>query len=348
MDSRIEGLHEEGSHQGEVEEGHCAQHAHSGCSSAGNESKAHHAMGHHHGHHHGHGELSGPRLFWASIVNFGFALLEIIGGLLSNSLSLISDAVHNLTDATSIFIAYIANRLGRRKPNARHTFGYRRAEILAALFNAVVLIAICLYLFVEAFRRLRNPEVINSKLMLIVALAGLLANVVAMVILHSSRQHNLNVRAAYMHLLGDTLSSVAVIAGGIAMLYGEWYWIDPLITVLVGAYIIWQTWGIVRETTEILMQAVPPELDVYQIQDYLNGVEGVACAHHIHLWRLTDEALHIEAHIELDRDMRTSESAMLLEKLTQGLHERYGFTHVTLQMEYRPDHDARQAICQCN
>lgn len=302
----------------------------------------------HHGHHYGHhSELSGTRLLGASIINFGFAALEIIGGLLSNSLSLISDAVHNLTDASSILLAYIANRIGRRKANARHTFGYRRAEILAALFNAVVLIAICLFLFVEAYKRLKNPQPINGKLMLIIAIAGLLANVVSMLILHSSRGHNLNVRAAYLHLLGDTLSSVAVIAGSIAMMLWGWFWIDPLISVLVGAYIIWHTWVIVRETTAILMQAVPPELDVYEIQKCLNNVNGVAYAHHIHLWQLTDKVLHLEAHIELADDMRASESTVLLEQLTQMLHADYGVTHVTLQMEYRPTHDARQAICQC-
>lgn len=305
---------------------------------------AHH---HHHGHHHTGKEVTGPRLFWASIVNFGFAGLEIVGGILSNSLSLISDAVHNLTDATSILVAYVANIIGKRKPNARHTFGFRRAEIIAAFFNAVALIVICVFLFVEAYKRFRNPEEIKGNLMLTIAVAGLVANVVSMVILHSSRKKNLNVRAAYLHLLGDTLSSVAVIGGGIAMILWRCYWLDPLITVFVGVYIIWHTWGVVRETVEILMQAVPPELDVYEVQDFLNREEGVGCAHHIHVWRLSDEALHFEAHIELAHDMRASESAELIARLTRELNHRYEISHVTLQMEYRPDHDARQAICEC-
>ena len=315
-----------------------------GCSAGcceGNHHHEHHHLGHHH---HGHSELSGARLFATSLLNFGFAALEVVGGIFSRSLSLISDAVHNLTDASSILIAYIANRIGRRQANARHTFGYRRAEILAALFNAVTLIAICIYLFVEAYRRFRNPEPIDSKLMLGIAVAGLVANVVSMVILHSSRGSNLNVRAAYLHLLGDTLSSLAVIAGGFAMLF---YWLDPLITIFVGIYIIWHTWGIIRETTDILMQAVPSKMDVYEIQQFINGVQGVACAHHLHLWRLADEALHLEAHVELERDMLASESADVVRELTLRLRERYGITHVTLQMEFRPDHDARQAICQC-
>ena len=318
-----------------------------GCSAGcceGNHHHEHHHLGHHH---HGHSELSGARLFATSLLNFGFAALEVVGGIFSRSLSLISDAVHNLTDASSILIAYIANRIGRRQANARHTFGYRRAEILAALFNAVTLIAICIYLFVEAYRRFRNPEPIDSKLMLGVAVAGLVANAVSMVILHSSRGSNLNVRAAYLHLLGDTLSSLAVIAGGFAMLFWKCYWLDPLITIFVGIYIIWHTWGIIRETTDILMQAVPPKMDVYEIQQFINGVQGVACAHHLHLWRLADEALHLEAHVELERDMLASESADVVRELTLRLRERYGITHVTLQMEFRPDHDARQAICQC-
>ena len=202
-----------------------------------------HAHGHGHAHHHHHGaDMKGHKLLWATALNFSITLVQIVGGLVSNSLSLLSDAVHNLGDSSAIFIAFLAGRHAEKCPDLRKTFGYKRSEILAALFNAVALIVICVFLFVEAYERFRNPEPIRGAVMLIVATFGLLANLIAVVMLHRDREHNLNIRAAYLHLLGDTLSSVAVILGGIAIWIWKLYWLDPLITVAVGVYIIWHTW----------------------------------------------------------------------------------------------------------
>lgn len=302
----------------------------------------------HHGqHHHAPANVSGTRLLWASILNFAFTILEFVGGFLSNSLALISDAVHNLADAMAILFAYIANRVSRKKANATHTFGYKRFEIIAAFFNALVLIVICVYLIIEAWQRFQNPEPIRGKLMLIVAVLGLLANLASMVILQQQKGANLNVKAAYLHLLGDTLSSVAVILGGIAIWKFGWVWLDPLITLLVSLFIIWHTWSVLRESLGILMQEAPPHLDIYRIQEALAAQEGVANAHSIHLWRLNDHSLFLEAHIELEKDLLASEATQLREELASKMEEMFNIGHCTLQMEFNPPHESTEALCQC-
>lgn len=190
-------------------------------------------MAHHHEHHQ-HKEMSSAKLLWVTILNFSITVVQVIGGLISNSLSLLSDALHNLGDTSAIFIAFLAGKRSQKSADEKNTFGYKRVEILAALFNAVVLIVICVFLFFEAYKRFINPEPIKGAVMLIVATFGLLANVISVLVLQKDKNHNLNVKAAYLHLMGDTLSSVAVILGGIAIWLWNITWIDPLITVLVG------------------------------------------------------------------------------------------------------------------
>ena len=234
-----------------------------------------HNYQHSHGHHHHSNDLQGRSLLWVTLLNLSITIVQVIGGIISNSLSLLSDALHNLADSSAIFIAFVAGKISRRKPDIRKTFGYKRIEILAALFNAIVLIAICIFLFYEAYERFINPQPIKGMLMLIIATFGLLANLGSVFILHKDKSHNLNIKAAYLHLLGDTLSSVAVIVGGIAIWVWKVYWIDPLITVFVGIYIIWHTWGIVKETVDILMQSVPHEIDLGKIKTEVEKQEDV-------------------------------------------------------------------------
>ena len=217
-------------------------------------------------HHHHKNDQQGQKLLWASILNLSISVFQIAGGLISNSLSLLSDALHNLGDSSAIFVAFMAGKVSRKKPNARNTYGYKRIEILAALLNAIVLISICIFLFFEAYRRFIDPQPITGKLMLVVAMFGLLANLLSVIILHKDKSNNLNVKAAYLHLLGDTLSSIAVIAGGILIWIWKLYWIDPLITILVGIYILWHTWDIVKETLNILMQTAPDFIDVEEVK----------------------------------------------------------------------------------
>lgn len=295
-----------------------------------------HGHGHHtHDHHHHVHHVRGRKLLWVTLLNFSITIVQIIGGVLSNSLSLISDAIHNLGDSSAIFIAFLAGKHAEKRPDERKTFGYKRIEILAALFNAVVLIAICIYLFFEAYQRFVTPEPIKGKVMLIVAVFGLLANLISVVVLHKDKSHNLNVRAAYLHLLGDTLSSVAVIAGGVAIWIWDLYWLDPLITVLVGLYIIRHTWSIVRQTVNILMQATPDGIDINMLKRRVEAFSEVENMHHLHIWRMDDEHIHLEAHINLCEDCMLSDMQQIRGHIEAMLSEEFGIGHVTLQIEYK-------------
>lgn len=292
----------------------------------------HHGHDHHHHHHH---NVRGRKLLWVTLLNFSITVVQIIGGIFSNSLSLISDAIHNLGDSSAIFIAFLAGKHAEKQPDVRKTFGYKRTEILAALFNAVVLIAICIYLFFEAYQRFMTPEPIKGKVMLIVAVFGLLANLISVVVLHKDKSHNLNVRAAYLHLLGDTLSSVAVIAGGIAIWLWDMYWLDPLITVLVGLYIIRHTWTIVQQTVNILMQATPEGMDINLLKQRVEAFPEVENIHHLHIWRMDDEHIHLEAHVNICTNMHLSDVQKVRMRIEEILMQEFGIGHITLQLEYK-------------
>ena len=202
---------------------------------------------------HNHPEsLKANRLLIATVLNLIIFFTEIAGGLLS----LITYALHNLSDGLAIFIAWVANKISNRPSNLKRTFGYKRIEILAAFLNALILIAVSLYLFYEAALRIINPEPVKGLIMLIVAVIGLIANLVAVLLLHQDAKRNINVKAAYLHLFGDTLSSVAVLAGGIFIYFFDLYWIDPIVTILIGLYIIKETWTILKQTIDILMQGL--------------------------------------------------------------------------------------------
>ncbi len=213
-----------------------------------------------------------------------------------------------LVTGLAIFIAWIANKIGKRPSNIKRTFGYKRIEILAAFFNALILIAISLYLFYEAVLRIISPEPVKGLIMLIVAFIGLIANLAAVLLLHGDAKKNINVKAAYLHLFGDTLSSIAVIIGGILIYFFDLYWIDPIITILIGLYIIKETWTILKQTIDILMQSSPAGLDLDQIRHDLEQIPEIANIHHVHIWNLDDQSIHFECHVDLLENSRISET----------------------------------------
>ena len=276
----------------------------------------------------------GRNLGISSILNFAISIVEIIGGIISGSLALFSDAIHNLGDSASVLIAYIANRIGKKPSTPKRTFGYKRIEILTALFNAVFIIAITIYLFFEAYKRFQSPAEIQGKTMFIVATIGLLANVISVLLLHRNSRHNLNVKAAYLHLIGDTLSSIVVIGGGIVIYFYEVYWLDPVITIFIGIYIIKEAYQILKETIHILMQSTPYYLDLHEVKQELESIPSVYNIHHVHAWNLTDQQTHFECHIELCKDYHISEISTIEEKIKDILHNTYNIDHTTLQFEY--------------
>ena len=290
----------------------------------------------HRGHHHQ--RVNVKNLLAATLLNLVITVVEIAGGILSGSLALLSDALHNLSDTFATFIAYLATLIGRRDANTKRTFGYKRLEILAALFNAVILIVTSIFLVREAYLRWNDPRPINSMIMLVVAMIGLLANLFAVIILKKDSRKSINVRAAYVHLIGDSLSSLVVIIGGVLIQFFQILWIDPLITVLISVYIIREGFVILRESVNILMQSTPDGLDLSKVKNRVERVDLVHNIHHIHAWMLTDNEIHLEAHVELQSDLKLSEVRQVQVEIEQLLINQFNVSHVTLQFEYETNH----------
>ncbi|WP_159516960.1 cation diffusion facilitator family transporter [Sunxiuqinia indica] len=283
-------------------------------------------MGHDHTHTH-------KRLKITIILNVVITLAQIVGGIISGSLALISDALHNLSDGFAVALAYIADRLGNKEKTSKSTFGYKRAEILAAFINALILIAISFYLMVEAVKRYIDPQVIDFRWMLWLGLLGVVANGFSVFLLHGDQHHSLNIKAAYLHLMGDALTSLAVIAGAICIWQWDWYWIDPTVTLLISFYLLFHTYKLLKESTEILMQFAPPNILPDEVAKRLSKHQLVSKTYHVHIWRLTDKTVHFEAHVVLTNDQKISETKLLNEDLVKILKEEFNIQHITLQFE---------------
>lgn len=268
------------------------------------------------------------------ILNGVITVAQFTGGIISGSLALISDALHNLSDVISVVLAWIAHRIGMRPQTQKSTFGYKRAEILAAFINAISLIAVSVYLIVEAGKRFMNPREVDFHWMLALGILGVVANGLSVLILHHNREENLNIRAAYLHLIGDALTSVAVVAGAVCIWLFQVYWIDPLVTVLISIYIFVHTYEILKESVSILMQFSPPEIDQKQVVTVLQEIPEINSIHHIHLWQLSDHQVHFEAHVVLKNDLRVAETNAISLKAKELLKSRFGITHTTFQYEF--------------
>jgi cobalt-zinc-cadmium efflux system protein len=300
---------------------------------ANHHSHSHGGHGHDHGHHHSTSGISEKNLLAAVVLNFTITIAEIIGGILSNSLALLSDAIHNLGDGLAVLLAYIAHRVSKRESNQRKTFGYKRIEILAAFVNSIVLVAISIFLIWEAIERFQNPAPIKGVIMFSVAAVGLVANLVAVVLLQSDSKKNINIRAAYLHLLGDTLSSIVVILGGILIWQFEIYWIDPLITMLISLYIMKETYVLLK------MQSSPKELNLDDIKIEVEKLDGVKNIHHVHAWNLNDQQVHFEGHIDLKEDMPVSKTDALKDRVRDLFHPKFHIDHTPLEVEFGCCHD---------
>jgi cobalt-zinc-cadmium efflux system protein len=294
----------------------------------------------HHDHHHRtSGEPpeyknTGKNLLYSTVLNFTISVAEVVGGLFSNSLALISDALHNLGDTSALFIAYLASVVSRKDHTHKKTFGYKRIEILAALFNAIILVVIIIYLFIEAYNRLRNPEPVKGLIMMIVALIGFFANLVSVFLLKKHSGKSLNIRAAYLHLIGDTISSVIVIVTSLLILFFRLHWVDPLVTFFLGLYLLKETYMILKEAVDILMQATPQGLDLIEVKRTLESIPEIDNIHHVHAWNLNDQDIHFECHIDLKSDFRISETENIKEAIHEVLMNKFNIRHVTIQYEY--------------
>jgi cobalt-zinc-cadmium efflux system protein len=259
-------------------------------------------------------------------------IAEIIGGLLANSLALLSDAGHMLTDILALSLSIVAMRFAQKSPTASKTFGFYRLEILAAFFNGIVLFCISFYIFYEAYQRLVHPEEIKGLFMLVVAAIGLLANGAGIAILKKSALRNLNVKSAFFHIVGDTISSGGVIVGGLVILYTGWNLVDSLIGILIGMLILRGAYSLVRESIDIFMEATPKDIDVEKMLDDLHKMEGVKDIHHLHLWTITSGIYAMSAHVLIE-DLLVSRSAHILNQIERLLHNKYSMEHTTIQFE---------------
>lgn len=290
-------------------------------------------MSEHHPHHHHH-EVSGKNLLITIVLNIIITLSQIIGGVLSGSLALLSDAMHNFSDVLSLIIAYAANRLAARPNSEEHTFGYRRAEVLAALFNASVLIGIAIFLIIEAIEKSYRPEPIDSAWVIGLGLLSILLNTASVMLVKDDAHDNMNIKAAYLHLLTDVMTSVAVVLGGLLMYYFGMFWVDPLISMMIALYLIWASVALIKESGSVLMQFAPADIDLEALIESIKEEEKIKDVHHIHLWRLDDRHIHLEAHLDLDENITVESSNKIIDKLEEKLHDRFAIGHTTFQCEF--------------
>jgi cation diffusion facilitator family transporter len=276
----------------------------------------------------------GRRLLLTLAINLLIPFAQLIGGVLSNSVALISDAVHNFSDFVAVCISYVAYRIGLKGVSARHTFGLQRAEILGALLNVIILTCAVVFILYEAAGRFLNPEPVSGPIVMALAGVGILGNGASAWLLYRDAGHNLNVRGAFLHMLGDFLTSIVVLANGALLMIKPWYWIDPLLSVLIALFILKNAWTVARESVGILMNAAPRELDLEAVQAYLESRPEIHSAHYLHAWQMASCGIAFTCHLSVD-DQMISETEALEDDLRQQLLERFGIDHPVFQFETR-------------
>lgn len=301
-------------------------------------------MSHNHVHIHKH-EVKGKNLVFSILLNLLITIAQIIGGIISGSLALISDALHNFSDVITLIFSLIANKLSRRKASIDHTFGFKRAELIAAFVNAATLIIVALFLIYGAIERFYNPHEIKSGLVIWMALLGIAVNGISALMLKKDAEHNINMKSAYLHLFTDMLASVAVLVGGLLMKYFGWFWVDSVMTILIAVYLIVVGIDLLKTSTKMLMLFTPEHIDIKEIVREVHKISGAGKLHHIHVWHLNDEELHLEAHLDCSEDIKMSEFNDLLHQIEQVLFTQFHINHINIQPEFKKE-DPKDFIVQ--
>lgn len=296
-------------------------------------------VGHEHGsnaccsHHHVDvQDTSGSRLLITLALNLVIPLAQVVGGAYAQSMALISDATHNFSDFAAILIAYFAHRLGQRGASLQNTFGYRRAEIAAAVVNVALLIAAAGFIAYEAYQRFQHPEPVLGSVVVLLAGVGILGNGFSAWLLHRGSKHNLNVRGAFLHMVGDLLMSVAVLANGLILMFKPWYWLDPLLSLLIVLFILKNCWTILKEASPILMNATPAGLHIQEVKECLEAIPGVCAVHYLHAWNVSSASIAFSCHVVV-ADQPVSRTEKLAERIRRELLHRFGIDHPILQFE---------------
>ena len=292
---------------------------------------------------HSHNHATGRKLQISLWLTVAFIGIEFAAGIKAQSLALLSDAGHNFTDALALGLAWFAFYLQSKPPNETKTFGYHRAGVLSAFINAATLVVLAFYIFYESYARFLDPREVQEGIMIIVAAAGLVVNLGVMWALHGDSRHDINIRGAFMHMLGDALSSVGIIVGGVVIAYTRIPWIDPLLSVLIGVLILWSARGIIRDSLNILLEGRPPGISLDQVCGAMTEVDGVIDVHDLHIWSLSSSSHALSCHVLID-DLPPSASDIILRNVNSVLEERYRILHTTIQFEHvRCEHADR--IC---
>lgn len=306
-------------------------------------------MGHNHshssGHSHHHPDLKGRNLIISILLNIVITISQVIGGLISGSLSLLSDALHNFSDVLSLIVSYIANLLAKRPSSNNKTFGYKRAEIIAAFVNASTLMVVAVILIIEAIERFQNPQVVESNLVIWLSILGIAANGFSVLLLKKDADSNMNMKSAYLHLLTDMMASVAVLIGGLLMKFYQMYWVDSALTLAIAVYLIYMGWDLLKQSTRVLMLFTPESIKVQKIVETIVEIETIKNVHHVHVWQLNEDEVHLEAHIDFNEDIRLSEFDAILEKIEEEVYHNHGINHVNIQPEFGKC-DSKQVIVQ--
>ena len=301
-------------------------------------------MGHTH-HHHSHNEAQGKNLLISIFLNILITISQAIGGILSGSLSLLSDALHNFSDVLSLIVSYIADKLSKKKASFDKTFGYKRAEIIAAFVNAATLLIVAAYLIYEAILRFLHPQEIESNLVIWLALLGIAANGFSVLLLRKDAKRNMNMRSAYLHLLTDMSASVAVLVGGLLMKFYGWFWVDSVLTVLIAIYLLFMGYDLLKSSFKVLMLFTPDDIKLEQLNTAIVKLPEIKNVHHIHVWQLNERETHFEAHIEFYNDISLSQFDEISGKVEELLYSEFKINHVTLQPEFQKD-DLKDIIIQ--
>jgi cobalt-zinc-cadmium efflux system protein len=266
------------------------------------------------------------------LLNLIITIAQAIGGFVSGSVALLSDATHNFSDVLTLIISYIANRFSKREANNKHTFGYKRSEIMAAFFNSTTLIMLSFFIIYEAVEHFLSQAKIDSKWVIYLAILSIAVNGFSALLLKKDAEHNLNMKSAYLHLFGDMMTSIMVLIGGLAMKYFQWFWVDSVFSILIAFYLLFLSWEIFMKSIRILMQHTPENIDIEAIISQINGIEGVKNLHHIHVWQLTDHETMFESHLDMEHNLRITDFEAILQKI-QAILADFDIHHSTIQPE---------------
>lgn len=290
-------------------------------------------------------EVKGTNLLISIILNVVITIAQIVGGIISGSLALISDALHNFSDVLSLVFSLFAHKLSRRKATINQTFGLKRAELIAAFVNAATLIIVAFILIYGAIERFIHPHDIKSNLVIWLAILGILVNGFSVILLKKDADHNLNMQSAYLHLFTDMMASIAVLVGGLLMKFYGWFWVDSVMTILIAAYLILVGFDLIKKATKMLMLFTPDSIDIKEVVRNVHNLPGVGKLHHIHIWHLNEEEIHLEAHLECLEDLTLTQFDALLNKIELLVFEKFGINHITIQPEFKKE-DPKDFIVQ--